>query len=300
VPAGTTTIERFVTEKATVTVPGSDTSSWQATIAPAPGAGAGAVPGVLTPRPGGGGWDLALPSPAPAGLGVASVDTRLRIWARVAPADAGIFDFAPQDLPGAERSYLAGELWLPVRDAILRVLDLPVLPAASIAAADDLDLALVVRLAGPASIAGVGPAIRASRVGDIAPRGERWKIGLKDRRAVADPVDIAVTVSFGDPGGIAQRQFTLTVTPNFSLPRKDGGAVFEATPAAPLVLSASPHSGGLSVAEQPPAEAKSKIDIAGDDVTITVTAAPAAPVTFDVVVKDGAGRLGMRSVTVHA
>jgi hypothetical protein len=77
--------------------------------------------------------------------------------------------------------------------------------------------------------------------------------------------------------------------------------VFEATPGAPLVLSATAHSGGLTVTEQPPADAKASIGIAGDDVTITVDAAPpAGPVTFDVVVKDGSGRLAMRTVTVHA
>lgn len=301
VPAGTTIVERFVTEKDAVTVPGSDTTAWQASVVLAPGAGAGTAPGVVTPRAAGAGWDLAVTSPATGGLGAASVDTRLRIWAHVGATDAHVFDFAPEDLPGAERSYLAGELWLPVRDVVLRVLDLPVLPAATIAAADDLDLAVVVKLAGPASIVGTGAPIRAQRVGDVAPRGESWKIGLSGRRAVADPVGVAVMVSFGDGStGLVERPFTLTIAPNFALPRKDGGVLFEATPATPLVLAASAHSGALSVAEQPPGEAKARIDIAGDDVTVTVTAAPVAPVTFDVVMKDAAGRLAMRTVTVRA
>jgi hypothetical protein len=302
VPAGTTTLDRFVTEKATLIVGGSDTSAWQATIVRAPGAGAGAPPGAATPRPGGAGWEVAFTSPTPAGLGVASVDARLRIWAHVDPADAGIFDLEPQDLPGAGRSYLQGELWLPVRDVVVRVADLPALPAAAIDAADDLEITFVVKIAGPASIVGTGPGVQAARVGDAPPRGEKWKIGLEGRRAVADRTDVPVTVTFGDATtGIVERAFTLTIDPNFSLPRKDGGAVFEATPGAPLVLSATAHSGGLTVAEQPPADAKASIGIAGDDVTITVGAAPpAGPVTFDVVVKDGSGRLAMRTVTVHA
>jgi YD repeat-containing protein len=286
VPAGTTTLDRFVTEKATLIVGGSDTSAWQATIVRAPGAG----------------WEVAFTSPTPAGLGVASVDARLRIWAHVDPADAGIFDLEPQDLPGAGRSYLQGELWLPVRDVVVRVADLPALPAAAIAAADDHEVTFVVKMAGPGSIVGAGPGVLATRVGDAPPRGEKWKIGLKGRRAVADRTDVPVTETFGDATmGIVERAFTLTIDPNFSLPRKDGGAVFEATPGAPLVLSATAHSGGLTVAEQPPADAKASIGITGDDVTITVAAAPpAGPVTFDVVVKDASGRLAMRTVTVHA
>ena len=113
-------IPRFVTEKQTLTVTGRDTSRWQAA------AGTGIT---LTPRAGGNGWDLAVSPPA-AGVALPA-DVRVRIWAPVRPADQAMFDLIHPDVPtlAGLRSYLDDEFWIPVRDFLVTVTDLPALPA---------------------------------------------------------------------------------------------------------------------------------------------------------------------------
>lgn len=292
-----TFVERFLTETHPLVVSGRDTSTWEAQ------ADAGIT---LTRRAGGRGWDLAVAAPGAAAL---PHDARVRIWARVARDDAEIFDLEHDAVPTlrGRRSYLDDVLWIPVRDFVVRITDLPVLPAAAFAAAAEFDLTVPVKLAGRASIVPTGNLLSVERVEDVAPRGEKWRFRLAGRRAVEAARVVPVTVRFGSGAGAVERRFDLTVNPNFTIDKPAAVAAYEVTPAAPLVLTVSGGAGGFRVEAQPPSSSRASVAVSGATVTVTVApppagapaGPPAAPVNYDLVLRDSDDHLGVRTVTIR-
>jgi hypothetical protein len=289
-----TVVERFLTESHPLTVKDRDTSTWEAQ------ADAGVT---LTRRAGGRGWDLAVSAPGAAAL---PHDARVRIWAKVAKDDAEIFDLHHDDVATlrGRRSYLDEVLWIPVRDFMVRITDLPVLPAASFAAADQFDLTLPIKVAGRASIVPTGNLLAVERVEDVAPRGEKWRFRLAARKAVEAPRVVPVAVRFGSGAGAVERRFDLTVNPNFTIDKPAAVAGYEVTPAAPLVLTVNGGAGGFTVEAQPPSASRARVAVSGTTATVTVGPAPAgapaaAPVNYELVLRDSADHLGVRTITIR-
>jgi YD repeat-containing protein len=291
-------IARFVTEKQALTVSGHKTIGWEA-------AGENGV--TVTPRPAGGGWDLAVDPPTP---GVAlPTDVRVRIWSPVRRTDATLFDLDHPDVPtlSGTRSYLEKDIWIPVRDFLITVTDLPALPAggapATMTANGSYDLDLPIKVAGPPSIVVAGALLRAGRDSDLPPRGERWKFTVSGDRFVEAPQTVHVVVRFG-PG--VERPFDITVNPNFTL----DAATFDVTQAAPLALTINGGAAPFTVVDQPPAASRATVAIAGTTATVTIAApppvppggpapGPVAPITWKLKIRDGAGNLGARTITLH-
>lgn len=291
-------IARFIAEKQTLKVAGRNTTAWQAA------AGAGVT---VTARPAGAGWDLTVDPPA-AGTTLPT-DVRVRIWAPVRPTDADLFDLDHPDAPTltGKRSYIDDEFWIPVRDFLITVTDLPALPpgggAATMAAAGSFDLELPIKVAGPASIVPAGKLLQAKREGDVAPRGERWRFTAAKDKFVEFAQNVDVVVRFG--AGV-ERKFTITVSPDFTL----DAAAFEVTAAAPLDLTITGGSGPFELVDDPPGASRARVDVAGTTVTVTIAplppvppGAPAppaiAPITWSLKIRDHDGKLGVRTVTLR-
>ncbi|MBT2518846.1 hypothetical protein J7E29_15495 [Streptomyces sp. ISL-90] len=286
-------LARFVTEKEHLVVIGRNTTGWQAA----------ADPGItLTPRPAGGGWDLSVDAPA-AGAALPR-DVRVRVWASVKPGDANLFDLDHPDVPtlAGHRSYLDDDFWLPIRDFLVTVSQLPTLPvgpAATMKANGSYDLDLPIKLAGPANIVPSGSLLQVSRDSDRPPRGERWKFTAATDRFVEVTQVVHVVVRFAT--GI-ERPFEITVDPNFTL----DAAAFEATQAAPLVLTITGGTGPFTVVAQPPAASRATVTIAGTTATVTIgppapppPPPPGAPITWRLVVRDSTGSQGARTLTLR-
>lgn len=291
-------LARFVTEKQTLTVVGRNTNGWQA---------AADADVTVTSRPAGRGWDLSVDAPAPGA--VLPRDVRVRIWAPVRPGDANLFDLDHPDVPTlvGHRSYLEDEFWLPIRDFLITVSDLPALPVgppATMKANGSYDLDLPIRLAGPASIVPTGALLQASRDSDRPPRGERWKFTAAGDRFVETTQVVHVVVRFA-PG--IERPFDITVDPNFTL----DAAAFEATQATPLALTITGGTAPFTVVAPPPAASRATVAIAGTTATVTIAppppplAPPAPPpppvtsITWRLVVRDSTGSLGARTLTLR-
>ncbi len=291
-------ITRFVTEKQDLTVSGHKTVGWEAA----------AEKGVkVTPRPAGGGWDLAVDPPTP---GVAlPADVRVRLWAPVKPTDANLFDLDHPDVPtlAGTRSYLEKDIWIPVRDFLITVTDLPALPVggapATMTANGSYDLDLPIKVAGPPSIVVAGTLLRASRDSDRPPRGERWKFTAAGDRFIEAAQTVKVIVRFASA---VERSFDIAVNPNFTL----DAASFDVTQAAPLELTVNGGTAPFTVVDQPPAQSRATAAIAGTKVTVTIAAPPAvppgqpapapiAPITWKLKVRDNAGNLGARTITLR-
>lgn len=290
-------IPRFITEKQPLTVNLRDTSGWQAV------AGTGIT---LAPRAGGNGWDLTV-NPTAAGVALPT-DVRVRIWAPVRPADKSLFDLDHRDVPtlAGKRAYFEDEFWIPVRDFLVAVTDLPALPvggaAASMTANGKYDLDLPIKVAGPASIVAAGPLLKVARESDVPPRGERWRFTAASDRFVdaAQVVHVVVTFAAG-----TTRAFDLTVNPNFTL----DAAAFEVTQPNPLDLTITGGSAPFTVVEQPPAASRAKATVSGGKVTIKIdppppvppggVAPPApAPINWRIKVRDSTGAIGVRSLVL--
>ena len=302
VPApGDPKLERFITEKQTLTVSERNTTGWQAV----------ADPGItLAPRPAGGGWDLSVDAPA-AGSPALPRDVRVRIWAPIRPDDANLFDLDHPDVPTlvGHRSYLDESFWMPIRDFFVTIVDLPALPigpAAKMKIGDSYDLDLPIKLAGPANIIPSGALLRASRDSDRPPRGERWKFSAAGDRFIEATQTVNVVVRFA--AGI-ERKFAIAVDPNFTL----DAAAFEVTQATPLELTITGGTAAFTVVDQPPAASRATVKIVGRKATVTIATPPPpvppvppavappppppiAPISWRLVVKDKNGALGVRTV----
>ncbi|HYQ68296.1 hypothetical protein [Actinophytocola sp.] len=293
VPAvGTSTlVERFITETQPLTVKDRDTTNWEAS------GGAGVT---LTPNAPGRGWTLTVSAPPATPL---PHEARVRIWAKVGRTDPEIFDLHHDEVPtlAGRRSYLENDLWIPVRDFLLRIKDLPALPTVQFTAAGQGDLDLPIALPGPASIVPGAPGVLAySRVQAVPPRGERWRFTLAGRKAVPEPRDIPVTVRFGGGAGVP-RAFTVRVTPNFTLDKPPATAAYEVTPTASLTLTITGGVAPYRLETTPPSATTAKATLSGNTITLTVSASTAPtppPVNFDLVVKDNTDKLAIRTITI--
>ncbi|WP_319453023.1 MULTISPECIES: hypothetical protein [unclassified Mycobacterium] len=291
-------LTRFITEKQDLTVVGHKTTDWQAV-------GENGV--TVTPRPAGSGWELSVDPPA-AGAAF-PFNKRVRIWALVRPTDANLFDLDHPDVPtlAGKRSYLEDDIWIPVRDFLIEVTDLPPLPPggtpATMTANGSYDLDLPIKVAGPPSIVVSGALIRASRDSDRPPRGERWKFTAAGERFVETAQVVHVIVRYA-PG--IERPFDITVNPNFTL----DAATFDATQAAPLALTINGGTAPFTVLAQPPAASRAEAKVVGTTVTVTIAAPPAlppgapppapiAPIKWQLKVRDNAGNVGARTITLH-
>jgi hypothetical protein len=291
-------IARFITERQSLTVTGRTTTAWQAV----------AGPGItLAARGGGNGWDLTVNLPAG---GVAlPTDVRVRIWAPVRPADADLFDLTHPDVPtlAGKVSYLDDAFWIPVRDFLITVTDLPALPvggaAAAMTANGSYDLDLPIKVAGPASIVPSGTLLSVSWVQDVAPRGERWRFVVAGDKFIESTQVVHVVVRFA--AGL-DRPFDITVNPNFTLQ----AAAFEVTQANPLTLTVTGGSGPFTVVEQPPAASRATVTVSGTSVTVTIAAPPpvppggpappaVAPISWRLRIRDSSGELGARTLTLR-
>lgn len=291
-------IARFITEKQILKVAGHNTTAWEAA------AGAGVT---VTARPAGAGWDLTVDPPA-AGATLPA-DVRVRIWAPVRPADADLFDLDHPDVPtlAGKRTYIDDEFWIPVRDFLITVTDLPALPPgggpATMTAAGSFDLELPIKVAGPASIVPAGNLLQVKREADVAPRGERWRFTAAKDKFVESAQNVDVVVRFG--AGV-ERKFTITVDPNFTL----DAAAFDVTPAAPLDLTITGGSGPFELVDDPPEASRARVGITGTTVTVTIAQPPPVPpdapappavppITWRLKIRDHDGKLGVRTLTLR-
>ncbi|TDE92445.1 hypothetical protein EXU48_12810 [Occultella glacieicola] len=293
VPATTpqaTLVERFITETQRLRVEAVKVNQLVAQAE---------APIRLTSGADGEGWDLTVDLPAPPAT--LPHEARVRIWATIGRNDPELFDLHQADIDSLRdrRSYLDADLFVPVRDFLVRVVDLPVLPDGVIAAAEDFDVDVPVKLSGPAAIIPTGTTLAVERVEDRPPRGERWRLHVAGRRAVPEQVVVPVTVRFGTGTGTVDRTFDVTVNPNFTIDKAPAVAAYEATPAAPLVLTVTGATGALSVANEPPADSRTVVTITGTTVTVTVQGpGPRADTAYDLVLEDGNQRLGIRRITL--
>jgi hypothetical protein len=282
-------IARFETESVPMVVDGQDTSDWIAE------GGAGLT---VDAAAGGAGWTMTFADP---GTGLPA-RSRVRIWRPVRPGDAELFDFEHQDEPtrAGIRSYLEDGFWIPVRDFSVKINGLPVLPPVVIAAADRHELALPIKVAGPASITVTptgGRTLDHSRVGDDPPRGERWALELSGRKAVEAPIVFPVKVAYGAIAPTVDRRFDLTVEPNFMIDTTPAGGPYVLSEAGgPLTLDVA---GGTA-----PYEVESELpdgviaNVAGS--TITLFADDTARVgRHMLVVEDDDDRLGIREIRIE-
>ena len=152
---------------------GRNTASWTAQADPGSGI-------TLTPRAGGQGWDAVVAPPA-GGVALPH-DARVRIWARIGKDDPEVFNLHHKDIKSLEghRNYLEEDLWIPVRDFVVRIKDIPALTPQAFNAADHFDLDVPIKLAGRASIVPTGNVLEFERTEDVPP-GEN--AGASARRA---------------------------------------------------------------------------------------------------------------------
>ncbi|STZ54967.1 Uncharacterised protein [Mycobacterium senegalense] len=234
---------------------------------------------------------------------------RVRIWAPVRPADADLFDLDHPDVPtlAGKRTYIDDEFWIPVRDFLITVTNLPALPPgggpSTMTAAGSLDLELPIKVAGPASIVPSGNLLQVKREADVAPRGERWRFTAAKDKFVESAQNVDVVVRFG--AGV-ERKFTITVNPNFTL----DAAAFDVTPAAPLDLTITGGSGPFELVDDPPEASRARVGITGTTVTVTIAQPPPVPpdapappavppITWRLKIRDHDGKLGVRTLTLR-
>ena len=238
------------------------------------------------------GWQLQLSAAVPA------APVRMRIFRVIKKNDAG-FDLAFKDVPtlAAAHSYLAGDVFVVIRDFLLEVQALPALGPQTRAYDDPLELALPIRLvAGERAITITPPAGLArppvARAGDGPGRGERWKIGPLEQPPEEDGV-FKVKVTYGRTGNSVDKDFDLTLQPQI---RIAGAAGFEARKTAPLTLTITGGGEPYTLASEG-MPSGSAAAVAGSTITVTVTTPPAAD-TKVVLKVSGGGKAGRRTVTV--
>jgi hypothetical protein len=192
------------------------------------------------------------------------------------------------------------DLWVPVRDVIVDVKALPVLPPQTVKADAHVDVPIAVQVE-PAAFT-ITPPAGAPRFPTpekqdtkAPPRGNEWRFGPLDR-TIEDPTVYKVEVRFGAGGITSASTFDLTVEPVIVLK----AAAFEATKGSPLKLTIEGGTPGFSLDPgDTPAGTTVVLDSPGRTVTVTVNDAPALSTTFVITVKDDTGKKGQRTVTVR-
>lgn len=294
-------VERFITERPDLQMkdPGDDvvpTKGYEAQVE--------AVNGTAAPKAAltasGKKWELV--------VGDATATLRVRIFRIFRKNDTAndannepAFDLHYDGVPGLKnvRSYLEKDLWVPVRDFIVDVKALPVLPARTIASDAHVDVPIAIPV--EASAFTITPPAGAPRFptpekqdAKAPPRGNEWRFGPLDT-LVEDPTIYKVEVKFGTGGITSTSTFDLTVEPVITLK----AAAFEATKGTPLELAIDGGTLSFSVdTDDKPDGTTVTIDSAARTVTVTVNDAPALSTTFVVTVKDDRGKKGRRTVTV--
>ena len=160
------------------------------------------------------GWKINMPNADPA-----PPPTRVRIY-RVVPKDDPAFDLQFDDVPtlSGVRSYLdgiaGGDVFVVVRDFMLKTDPLPTPPDTSQAWNASFDLTVPIKLPQQARAITIAPpaglaAPKVTRKSDGPGRGETWTIGPLSKVPAADAV-LTVNVTYGRPGATVARQFKLT------------------------------------------------------------------------------------------
>jgi hypothetical protein len=281
-------VSRFLTEQAQLTVNDQDTSSWIAE------GGAGLS---IVAAEGGNGWTVTFSNP---GVPLPARG-RIRIWRPVEPDDAELFDLEHRDEPTREgiRSYLDEGFWLPIRDFSVEIADLPGLRPVTIAAKDRHELDLPIKVAGPARIVvtpAAGRTLTHERVGDVGPRGERWAFELDGRRAVEAPLVFKVKVQYGSGLGSVDREFDLTVEPNFTIDTNPAGGPYAVSEAAPLTLEIAGGTAPYEVESDPPDGVRA--NLAANIITMTADDTASAGRHF-LIVEDDNDELGLRELRIE-
>ena len=236
-----------------------------------------------------------------------SNDVRLRIFRTFKKNDAAnprnndpAFDlkFSAEGAPALNgvTSFLDKDLWVLVRDFLVEVKELPALAAATVKSnvphpfdvaiplLQDAPIRVTPKPANPGAPRFPDPTKVGAAVSAAFPRGERWRVGPLDK-VVEDPVVYEVRVTFGRAGHSVAHVFDLTVEPAIHLTHAAGPAPFQATAASALVMDIA---GGTApyAASAEGLPAGSRTVIAGTQVRVEVTAAPAAATAAVVIVRD--------------
>jgi RHS repeat-associated protein len=260
-------------------------------------------------------------------LGKSAGDVRVRVFRTFHKNDAAndanndqAFDLAyPADkFPSLKnvRSYLDKDIWIPVRDFLFTIEDLPELAPAGTTVTIDSEtvhkLDLAVRLTGAArpNVTAKWNRTTPRPVPDEAipvpvpertqdhsthPRGEVWQLRPLGGVLEEDST-YKVTVTFGDPANSVIRALDLKVTPFIRLTGA-GEHAFEASAASPCTLSivggAAPYTltnSGLPAGTQAVVNAS--------QVVVSVTTAPPSDRRVVLTVTDPNGKTGRRTITV--
>lgn len=243
------------------------------------------------------GWDLQIGATLP------PAPVRIRLY-RVIPKNSTAFDLTYGDVPTLQgvRSYLAGDVWIPIRDFHLAVQDIPVIPNATKFYDETFELDTVIPLvAEQRAFAAVPPAglspPRVTRQGQSGARGERWHMGPLDA-PVEDDALFRVTVTYGRAPHAVALVFELTFRPRIHLPKHGGGADFQASLGQPLELDIAGGTAPYSVEADDLPNGATVAITGGNRVAVNVAQAPAASRSAVVIVRDNAGKEGRRTIRV--
>ena len=200
------------------------------------------------------------------------------------------------------RSYLEKDVWVPVRDFLIEVKDLPKLDpkTAKYDEPVEVKLPLTVNKAAIAMPPPKGaPVIRTLE--DLGkdpanPRGQIWRFGPLDE-PVEQTAVYKVVVTFGDAPATVTAPFDLTIEPVITL---TAGGAFEASKGSPLELAINDGTPAFELSTSTlPAGTTAQLDSPNRKVTITVNTAPAGGEKKVVVtVTDTNGKKGKRTITV--
>lgn len=288
-----TVLSRFVTETAVLKTPDPGRYACKLRIDPA-----SAGPAKIDQEADPGGFRLRMSSTVDATAGNNRI--RLRLY-RVFGKDDPSFDltYDEKDLPGLSgvRSFLVDPVWIPVRDFLIEVQDLPNLPAASTTSdsALSLDLPISPEVVHCTPKAG-GPNLPAkkSTTPSSAPRGVRFDLG-----PLAEPIeeDLAyqVDVSYGHPPAQVKRSFVLTVQPAIRLTVAAGP--YEARVGKDLELSIQGGAAPYTL-DAPGRPADSAIELKEAKILIKVAKPPAEDTRVILTVTDKAGKKGRRTIAI--
>ena len=199
------------------------------------------------------------------------------------------------------RSYLDKDVWVPVRDFIVQVQDLPPLAAQTV----KYDASVEVELAYPVTASKIklttppgkprfpspelqGPAASPSR-------GEIWRFGPLDK-VIEDDVVYSVEVNYGSGAVTETRDFDLTVEPIIEL---TAGGAFEASKGSPLELALAGGNPPFRLrTKNVPEGTQVSLDSPNRKVTVTVDEAPPSPQNITLTITDDDGKKGERTVAV--
>jgi hypothetical protein len=280
-------VSRMTTQRAHLAVTGQDTTDW---IAEADGA-------VSVERVAGGrGWTLVFGDPG----GGLPVRNRVRVWRPVRGDDPELFDFEHRDEPtrAGVRSYLDEEFWIPVRDFSVETTEIPVLADTTISAADEHIRNLPLDVAGAGRIV-VTPTDGRTLVHEQADdeRMDLWRFELGGTRALEASLTFRVRVTFGRGAVTVDRDFDLTVDPNFTIDTPAAGGPYVVSEAGgPLTLEIDGGTAPFEMTGDLPDGVTTSV--AGSTITVTADAT-ASPGSAMLVIEDAAEHLGIRSLRVE-